>query len=255
MALDPMISKGYKDRFIDDRSISPNAHWMLEGTAAVIEDETDDWRPTLTELLELIPRDDSGERLIRAGYAYGVGKQMRGAFPAPSILMFCSALNLIGQAPNVVLKSQVSAAQEKIQSVGLSDDEDIRAIVRAASERAAFDMVSEMLRNELRRGLARKGSYSGQELEDLVREIVNIGHQARHEALIDIVEWSTVRVSNWMIMSVSEIPKGQGFWESLLQRAPEGHTFHGAGRLGSLASQAQQGCGQAIFMRLEELRD
>jgi hypothetical protein len=254
MGLDPMISKPYKDRFIDDRSMSPNAQEFLQGIAAVLEDETSDWRPVLSELLELIPRDDHGERLARAGYAYGVGKRMRGAFPAPSILMFCSALNLIGHAPNVGLKESLIASMEKIDSAGLSDDEDMQAILQAAKERAGFDMVSQMLRNEFSAGLTRMGGYSREDLDRVVRDIVAIGHQARHEALVDNIEWSTVQVSDWMIMSISDIPKDQGFWEAMLLRAPAGHTFHGAGRLGTLAHQAQKGCAQAILMRLEALR-
>jgi hypothetical protein len=255
MAFDPIISAAYKGRFIDDHSLSPNAQEMLQGVAAVLEDETDNWRPTLTELLKVIPHNDFGERLIKAGYAYGIGKQLRGHFAAPSILMFCSALNRIGEAPNVKLKDQLSAAQKKIDNAGLSNDEEIQSIIQAAKERASFDKVSEMLRNEFRKGLIRKGGYSGEELEQIVHKIVNIGHHARHDALIDVIEWSTVPVSDFMFMSVPNIPQNQKFWNALLQKAPDGHTFYGTGRLGSLAYQAQTGCAQAILLRLEQLRD
>lgn len=87
----------------------------------------------------------------------------------------------------------------------------MRATIHAAHERASFDMVSEMLRQENRQGLKQKGRYQGKELDQLVKEVVNIGHQGRHEALIKIVEWSTVRVSDFIFMSVSNIPKGQEF--------------------------------------------
>ena len=91
MALDRIISEEYKAAFIDDHSYSPPTHSMLQGLAAVIEDETKDWRPTITELIELIPHDEFGERLIKAGHAYGAGKKLRSGFAAPAILLFCSA--------------------------------------------------------------------------------------------------------------------------------------------------------------------
>lgn len=72
----------------------------------------------MSELIVIIPRDDFGEGLIKAGHAYGVGKQLRGTFPTPAILMFCSALNLIGKAPNVQLKEQISATEETLAVAG-----------------------------------------------------------------------------------------------------------------------------------------
>jgi hypothetical protein len=240
MALDTVISDEYKAAFID-HSYSPTTQWMLQGLAAVIEDETDDWRPTMTELIELIPHDQSGKRLIKAGYAYGAGKQLRSGFPAPAILLFCSALHVVGDVPNTELKGSIARAEEIIRAASLNEDESVKAVIRAAHERACFDKVTQMLRGEFRDGLRRTGRYSDEALDRIVKDIVNHGNAARHEALIDVIDWSTTSVTDFMVMSVSSIPEGQEFWESFLIRTDKESTFFGTGRLGTLAAQAEKG--------------
>jgi len=255
MPLDPIISDDYKAVFIDDHSYPPTTRWMLQGLAAVIEDETNEWRPSMTDLIALIPHDQSGERLIKAGHAYGAGKLLRSSFPASAILLFCSSLNNIGQAPNTELKKAIEQAEEIIHTAGLASYDSVKSVLHAAHERAGFDKVGQMLREEFRNGLQRTGSYADDKIDEIVRNIVNIGHEARHEALIDIIEWSTTPVSRHMVMSTSSIPEAQGFWESFLMRKSEGYTFFGTGRLGSLAAQAEKGCAQALLTRLESLSD
>jgi len=254
MTLDPMISEKYKAAFIDDYSYPPPTPWILQGLAAVIEDETKDWRPTMTQLIELIPHDKFGEQLIKAGRAYGVGKQLRSIYPALAILLFCSALNSVGKAPNTELQQAITHAEEIIKDAGLDGDKSIKSLVRAAQERAGFDRVTQMLRGEFRDGLWRTGGYAYNQMDEIVRNIVNVGHAARHEALIDRNEWSTTPVSDFMVIDVTIIPEGQDFWESLLMRRGEASTFFGTERLSSLAARAERGCAQALLTRLEALR-
>jgi hypothetical protein len=254
MALDAIISEEYKAKFIDDRSYSSTAHDMLQGLAAVMEDETDEWRPTMTELIQFIPHDQYGERLVKAGHAYGAGKQLRSSFPALAILLFCSALNRIGNAPNTELRESITRAKKIIKEAGLDEDESLKSVIQAAYEWTDFDKVTQMLRNEFRDGLQSTGRYSDEALNQIVRDIVRVGNEARHEALIDIMDWSPTPVSDLMIMNFSSI-EGQNFWELLLMRRKEGYTFFGTGHLDTLAAQAEKGCAQALLARLEPLRE
>jgi hypothetical protein len=98
----------------------------------------------MTEPIQLIPHDYFGERLIKAGHAYGAGKQLRSSFPALAILLFCSALNKIGNAPNTELRESITRAVKIIKEAGLDEDESLKSVIQAAHERADFDL--ELLR-------------------------------------------------------------------------------------------------------------
>ncbi|MCH7484284.1 MAG: hypothetical protein IIA90_03945, partial [Chloroflexi bacterium] len=188
-------------------------------------------------------------------HTYGTGKQLRSPFPAVAILLFCSALNNVGDAPNTKLKELIARAEETITEAGLDDDESVKSVIQAAHERASFDRVTKMLRSEFYDGLKSTGHYTEENLNQIVRNIIQVGHAARHEALIDIIEHSTTPVSDFMVINVSTIPEGQPFWDSLLMRRPDGHTFFGAGRLGTLAAQAEKGCAQALLARLQSMKE
>jgi hypothetical protein len=153
------------------------------------------------------------------------------------------------------LKESIARAEEIIRSAGLNENESVKAVIRAAHERASFDKVTRMPTGEFRDGLRRTRRYSDEALDQIVRDIVIRGNAARHEALIDVIEWSTTSVTDFMFMSVPSIPEGQEFWESFLMRTDKGSTFFGTGRLGTLAAQAEKGCAQALLARLEFLQE
>jgi hypothetical protein len=156
-----------------------------------------------------------------------------------------------------VLREHATQGEKIMKEAGQDQNESMKAVIRAAHERANFDRVTQMLRNEFREGLQRTGRYSDEELNQIVQDIVRVGNEARHDALIERIEWSTRPVSditNIPIMNVSSIREGKNFWESLLMRWKDGHIFFSILPLSTLAAQAEKGCAQALLARLESLR-
>jgi len=250
-----VIPESYKEFFFDDKSYPPSTAWMLKCLASVIVDEGVDWRPTMTELISIIPRNDFGKNLVMAGHAYGAGKKIKSQFPASAILLFCSAVNSLGEAPQVELNEAIETAESILEEAGLDENESIKLLVRAAKERASFDKVSKMMRDEFREGLRRTGRYDDDQLDEISRKIVSIGHKARHEALISKHVWKLAPVSDFMVFSNQALDENQGFWESFLMKSPEGYTMFGTDPLSVLAGQAQRGCANAILIRLDNLRE
>ena len=249
-----IIPEEYKEAFFDDKSYPPSTGWMLKCLAATIVDEGLDWRPTMTGLIELIPKNDFGKSLIMAGHAYGAGKQIKDQFPASAILLFCSAINALGEAPQIELTDAIDEAEHLLDVAGIAEEESIKLVLLAAKERARFDKVSKMMRDEFREGLRRTGIYNDEQVDEISRKIVSIGHQARHDALVSRQIWGLMPISDIMIFSNQALDHDQDFWESFLMKKPEGYTMFGTGPLSVLAGQAQRGCANAILRRLEELR-
>ena len=96
--------------------------------------------------------------------------------------MFCSALNNVGDAPNTELRETIKGAEAVFKEAGLSGDPSVKTVLRAANERAGFDRVTQMLRGEFRHGLARTNRYSDEQLDEIVRDIVNIAAVAVMDA-------------------------------------------------------------------------
>lgn len=255
MSKDDLIPDDYKEVFFDDMSYPPSTGWMLKCLASAIVDENPDWRPTMTELIGIIPMNDFGKNLIMAGHAYGAGRQIKNRFPASAILLFCSAVNALGEAPQVELKGAIEEAKELFGTMGLLKNDAVKQVLLAAKDRARFDKVNQMLKDEFKRGLLRTGRYTNKQLDEIVPRIVATGHQARHDALISQHVWSLMPVSDFMIADSRALDHDQDFWESFLLKAPEGYTMFGTGPLSVLAGQAQQGCAHAILQRIETLRD
>jgi len=172
------------DGVFDDVRFPLEANMLLRGLAAVIQDSHPTWRPRVSELVKLLPQSEQSNALMLAGSAYGAARAIQDRFPGPAILLYGAALNVAGSAPQIQLRSSIESAEEKLKSFSCLDDPDIRELVRAAKERASFDKVSEMLRQEFSSGLRRSGKYNDDEIAYAVPRIVSATHDVRHMGLV-----------------------------------------------------------------------
>jgi hypothetical protein len=184
-----ILSSEYRISFVDDLKYDGRVANHLSGLAAAIEDSHETWRPTVSELLSLLPESDSTNALVASGMAYGSAKSIEIDFPGPAILLYGAALNVIGSSPNTALSNSILIAEEKLITEGLGEDPDIRIMLHAAKERASFDKVSQMLRDEFRHGLLDSG-FDEETVSEVVPKIVSATHDVRHKGLIERLYWT-----------------------------------------------------------------
>ena len=130
-----LLSSTYAATFIDDEKYSGRVSTHLTGLASAVEDSHPDWRPTVSQLVVLLPESEASNAIVASGMAYGPAKQIGNEFPGPAILLFGAALNVLGSAPNTEMLEAIERSRGKIQASGLHTDEDIKLLVRAAEER------------------------------------------------------------------------------------------------------------------------
>ena len=78
-----ILSKGYEDRFVDTDRYDWRTEDFLRGLAAAIQDSISDWRPTLSELVGLLPSSSKSNQVVLAGAAYGSAKSIIETYPRP----------------------------------------------------------------------------------------------------------------------------------------------------------------------------
>jgi hypothetical protein len=237
-----LLSKDYRAIFVDDPKYSGRVSTHLAGLASAIEDSHQNWKPTVSELVALLPKSDESNALVAAGMAYGAAKQMMADYPGPAILLFGAALNAIGTAPYTELQWVIEQAEAILKANGLDSREEIRKTVQAAKERASFDKVSQMLRDEFTLGLKDSGKYTETKIEEVVPKIVKVTHDVRHRGLIERLRWKNLVVeeggSSTNIGYFHEIDEVI-FTDDLLQE---------------LLEYAQVGCAFSILRRFENRR-
>lgn len=183
------ISLIYSKQFLDDARYAGRPERQLQGLAAVIESTDPIWRPTVSELIELLQPSDASNGLLVAGGAFGCAKMIQDSFPGPAILLYGASLNAIGSAPDTQLRDEIDQAIDILDRADVSDDDQVKTLVRAAKERAHFDKVSQMLRDEFSAGLLASNKFQASEIPDLAREIVDVTHDVRHKGLVERIRW------------------------------------------------------------------
>lgn len=180
-----ILEESYEKIFVDVRIYSPVTVSFLRGLAAAIQDAHPSWRPNISELAEILKSCDVKYRncLLNAGASYGAAKLIG---PGPAILLLGAAIQAIGEGsyPNRELEERIVAAESKLEAHGLKKDEDLKAVINAAKERASFDKVSELMRTEFRKGLESAG-YPQERIDIVVPRIVKITHDVRHRGVIN----------------------------------------------------------------------
>jgi len=252
-----ILSPEYEAIFIDDRTLPPSTVPLLRGLAAAIQDSHSDWRPKLSELVNLIRGTKQEVALVNAGGAYGAAKQIKDMYPGPSLLLFGAAINAIGKLSNVELQKAIKNAEEKLKQASMPDDVDIKATLESAKERASFERVSEMLRHEFAEGLRRTKKYDETKINEVVKKIVNVTHSVRHEAVIDRFGWDkakVIQIGQDTVYFCDLIPESDEFTDIFSQHS-QNYAWHGKSFFQDLIPYAQDGCAQAILQRLETLRD
>lgn len=189
-----ILSHDYRVVFVDNPKYSGRVSDHLAGLAVSIEDSHDSWRPTVSELLSLLPESPESNSIVAAGMAYGSAKAIGHDYPGPAILLCGASLNTIGSAPNVELESAISAAKEILIEKGINQDPDIKELVNAATQRASFDKVAKMLQDEFSQGLRDSGKFEDSTILDIVPKIVNITHDVRHKGLIERITWKNLEI-------------------------------------------------------------
>ncbi len=237
-----LLTPAYQERFVDDPKYGGRVAVHLAGLASAIEDSDPTWRPTASQLVLLLPKSEESNALVAAGMAYGAAKRMMSDYPGPAILLFGAALNVIGSAPNTELQGIIKRAESVMAAKGLGTNEDIKQIIRAAKERAEFDKVSQMLRDEFSQGLKDSQKYSEDKINEVVPNIVRVTHDVRHRGLIERLQWKNIIVeeggSSTNIGYIREIDEII-FTDDLLQE---------------LLECAQVGCAFSILRRLKMRR-
>jgi len=138
-----LLAPQYRATFVDDNKYKGRAATYLAGLACAIQDSHQEWRPKVSELVAMLPRSEESNGIVAAGMAYGAARSMMVDYPGPSILLFGAALNVLGSAPNIGLQATIVRAEEVLRGGSLHKDPAIRGVLRAARERASFDMVSQ----------------------------------------------------------------------------------------------------------------
>jgi len=189
-----ILSEEYQKLFVDDSKYSGQVSRHLVGLASIIEECNKTWRPSVSDLLKLLPESEETNELVSAGLAFCVAQFIGLDFPGPAILLYGAALNTIGKEPNIELDESISKAKNILTESKLLDNEHINSVINAAIERASFDKVSKMLRDEFRQGIFDSGVEIG-DIEQLVRDIVNATHDVRHKGLIERLVWTHKTIS------------------------------------------------------------
>jgi hypothetical protein len=186
-----IITDEYKAKFLDDEIYNGRPYQQLVGLAAVIEVTDKEWRPTITNLVNLITKNKSNNKLLLSGSAFGCAKAIQECFPGPAILLYGAALNSIGSTPNTDLKTSIRKSERIFKELSINEDENIIALVNTAKQRVQFDKVTQMLKDEFSSGMLASSIYTKEEADILSKEIVNITHDVRHRALIDRYHWKS----------------------------------------------------------------
>jgi hypothetical protein len=180
-----LLSNDYSSTFVDDAKYEGRPAKYLEGLACAIQDGHTSWRPSISELISLLLKAECANAIVASGMAYGAAKSVAEWFPGPAILLFGAALNVLGTAPNVELQEAITKARELLEEHGLASQPEIGEVLRAAKERATFDKVSQMLREEFSNGLRASGRYEESRITDVAVKIVKVTHDVRHKGLIE----------------------------------------------------------------------
>jgi hypothetical protein len=247
-----ILSPEYEAAFVDTTRYPPSTPFLLRGLAAALQEVKSDWRPAVSELVASLRTLTDPMPLVSAGSAFGAAKQIESVYPGPSILLYGAAINALGTAPNVALRSEIEKAKDILRAAGLIDLEPIRAVIKAAFERASFDKVTEMLKREFEEGLRASGQYPEARIASMVPQIVNATHDARHRAILGRWVWS----ENQIVEAQHTFSDDHGDTiDTLFSEMPEERILHyGIERLSPLVAAARTGCAHAIAKRLSPLR-
>ena len=227
-----LLSEAYRNTFVDDTKYVGRVASHLAGLASAIEDSHPNWRPKVSQLVLMLPKSETSNSIVAAGMAYGAGKGIMQDYPGPAILLFGAALNVIGSAPNVELQDAVNQAEEILKENGLEKVEEVKKLIQAGKERASFDKVTQMLKNEFTQGLEDSGKYSHETITNIVPNIVNVTHDVRHRGLIERIEWKNIRIeiggsstNAGYMHEIDEVVFGDDILQGLVKYAKEGCAF------------------------------
>jgi hypothetical protein len=249
-----ILAPEYEKRFIDTTNYPPSTGFYLRGMAAAIQDSHPTWRPTFSELIAILKNAEGARELVIAGSAYGAAKQISTAFPGPKLLMYGAAVNALGTPAPYELDDKLNKAREKIENASLSNDEDIIAVLLAATERAGMGKISEMIRKEFAEGLLNTGKYNENKARETARKIVSRANDVRHRGVVDIMGWSRVEpVNNHYFINPNSIPDEEWTKDFFVAQEVGQEMNVGKSFLQSLVSAAQEAAAQVILKYLHPL--
>lgn len=238
-----ILSQNYRKLFVDESKYSGRVANHLAGLAAAIEYSHEDWRPTVSELLDLLEKSESINEIVAAGMVYGSALIIGQDYPGPAILLYGAALNVIGSAPNVKLNDAINRSKVKLKELDLTENQDIRDLIIAAEERASFDRVNKMLKDEFAEGLRDSGTLDEKFIQEVVPKIVAVTHDVRHKGLIERIRWSKLQV---------EVP-GSSTMAGYMYEIDQ--IIFTDDELREIIGYAQIGCAFSILRRMEERRE
>jgi hypothetical protein len=141
-----------------------------------------------------------------------------------------------------------------LSSTNLLANEDIKALVEAAKERAKMGRISAAMRKEFTEGLMLSNKYDHSQAKEIAENIVETTHDVRHRALIDRFKWLNIYpINETYRVDFSEI-KEHGTTDIFQTKPPFPETRAGGSLYQELVPHAQIACAYLLFKDLEQLR-
>ena len=207
-----ILSAEYEKRFVDTQIFPPSTPFLLRGLAAALERGHPDWRPTVSQLAEILRPLESRADIVAAGGAYGAALMLEREHPGPALLLYGAVVNSLFQELDTPLCAAIDRAEEVLTAIGVNEVPDVSATILAARERAQMGRISAMMKREVARGLRINNRYDEETAVCLAKRIVDSTHLVRHRALVDRPVWKEV------------LPTAEGYLVDLLDAEQVGST-------------------------------
>ncbi len=242
-----LLSPEYETEFVDTKIYPPTTPFMLRGLGAAIESTDPTWKPTVSELAEILKSTNRRDRIVAAGSAYGAARTIPSSLPGPVLLLYGAAVEALFQAGDTALDAVVEAAARKLDEADLSADEDVAALLDAGRERARMGRASETMRFHFARGLVMTGDYREAVAEGFAARIVSTTHRVRHRALVDRYVYIDVEpvAGHYHVDLYDEIEK-KGSADPFIEKPPKPTMRAGRSLFSELVPHAQRACEQLL---------
>jgi hypothetical protein len=188
-----ILTPEYERRFVDTQVFPPSTPFLLRGLAAALERGHPDWRPTVSQLADVLRPLDCRADVVAVGGAYGAALMIERDHPGPALLLYGSIVNTLFHEPDTSLIDAIGRVKALLRPHGLDADNDMIETLRAARERADMGRISRMMKREFARGLRLTGRYDDVTASHLAARIVDSTHMVRHGALVDRPVWKEIQ--------------------------------------------------------------
>lgn len=254
--MDSLLSDEYEATFLDTRMYPPTTPFLLRGLAAAIEATHPSWRPSLSELAEVLMTTDRRHRIVAAGSAYGAARSLPSSLPGPALLLYGAAVETLFQHADTSLDAVVDSASQTLEQANLIDDEDISTLIGAARERARMGRASETMRIHIARGLVMTGDYRESVAAPFAQRIVSSTHRVRHRALIDRYIYVDIEpVGGHYHVDLYDEIETRGSTDPFVEESPQPTMRAGRSLFSELVPHAQRACAQLLAESVTSVSD